>query len=93
MVTRSFRQMGPTYFQFQIKKLLELSEEFGLTKEESSLAVKNMLGGMNNLLFNSDLEYEQVADLIPVRPMHEAEDKILSYYDDYLKPLYDKLKS
>jgi pyrroline-5-carboxylate reductase len=85
--------MGPTYFQFQVKKLLELAEEFGLDRDESSLALKNMLGGMNSLLFDSNLEYDQIVDLIPVRPIQKAEDEILKVYDDNLKPLYEKLTS
>ena len=85
--------MGPTYFQFQIKKLIELAEEFGLTKEESTLAVKNMLKGMNNLLFSSDLNYEQIMDLIPVRPIQKSEDTIIEIFNSKLIPLYEKLTS
>ena len=85
--------MGPTYFQFQVKKLLELAEEFGLDQQESALALKNMLGGMNSLLFDSELDYEQIIDLIPVRPIHKSEDNILAIYDNSLRSLYEKLTS
>lgn len=85
--------MGPTYFQFQVKKLLELSEKFGLNQDESVLALKNMFEGMNSLLFDSDLDYEQILDLIPVRPIKKSEQTILEIYDNKLIPLYEKLTS
>ena len=85
--------MGPTYLQFQLNRLMNLAIEFGLNESESKLAVKNMVEGMNSLLFESNLSYDQIEDLIPVKPIQEGEQTILNIYDEKLKLLYGKLTS
>ncbi len=85
--------MGPTYLQFQLNKLVNLANEFGLNENDSKLAVKNMVNGLNSLLFESNFSYDEIEDLIPVKPIQEGEQTILNVYENKLKPLYEKLTS
>jgi pyrroline-5-carboxylate reductase len=84
--------MGHTYFWPQIQKLKELARSFGMDDEEATNVVAEMLHGTSETLFKSGLSYAEVADLIPVKPMAEVESTILGYYDQYLVPLYQKIK-
>jgi pyrroline-5-carboxylate reductase len=84
--------MGHTYFWPQIQKLKELALSFGMDDAEATNVVAEMLHGTSETLFKSGLSYAEVADLIPVKPMAEVESTILGYYDQYLVPLYQKIK-
>ncbi len=84
--------MGHTYFNFQLKKLHELGVKFGMTEKEAADAISNMLWGTTETLFNSDLSYPEVVDLVPVKPMAEVEDVISGYYDQYLNGIFNKIK-
>jgi len=85
--------MGHTYFWFQIQKLKELAVEFGMDEEEAKDVISEMLWGTTETLFNSGLTYSEVVDLVPVKPLGEVEEVIKGYYDQYLKTLYNKIKS
>jgi pyrroline-5-carboxylate reductase len=84
--------MGPTYLWFQLYKLAELSNQFGLTEKETSIAITNMVNGSVDLMFSSYTK-EEVLDLIPVKPIGEYETEILDAYDRKLRGLYEKLTS
>lgn len=84
--------MGPTYLWFQLYKLAELSNQFGLTEKETSIAITNMVNGSVDLMF-SGYTKEEVLDLIPVKPIGEYETEILDAYDKKLRGLYEKLTS
>jgi pyrroline-5-carboxylate reductase len=84
--------MGPTYFWFQLKQLEELGISFGLSKQESQLGIKEMIIGSVNTMYDSGLTYENVVDLIPVKPLKKEEENISKIYNDYLNTLYKKLK-
>ena len=84
--------MGHTYFFFQIQKLKELAISFGMDKKEAQKAITEMLNGTTETLFNADLSYEEVADLVPIKPLGEVEETIKGYYDQYLTGLYNKIK-
>jgi pyrroline-5-carboxylate reductase len=84
--------MGHTYFFFQIQKLKELAINFGMDKKEAQKAITEMLNGTTETLFNADLSYEEVADLVPIKPLGEVEETIKGYYDQYLIGLYNKIK-
>ncbi len=84
--------MGPTYLWFQLYKLMELSLDFGLDEKETSTAVKKMVNGSLETMF-SHYTKEDVLDLIPVKPIGEYEEDILSGYDIKLRGLYEKLTS
>lgn len=84
--------MGHTYFFFQIQKLKELAISFGMDKKEAQKAITEMLSGTTETLFNSELSYTEVADLVPIKPLGEVEETIKGYYDQYLTGLFNKIK-
>jgi pyrroline-5-carboxylate reductase len=84
--------MGHTYFFFQIQKLRELALSFGLGEEETQSAITEMLYASGLTFFYSGLSYEEVADLVPVKPLGEVEETIMGYYDQYLNAIYNKIK-
>ena len=83
--------MGPTYFWFQWQALRELAGTFGLSAEAADSALRAMLDGAIRTLFDAGLTPEQVMDLVPVKPLAEAEPQILRAYRDTLPGLYAKL--
>lgn len=85
--------MGPTYFWPQFYKLIELSKFFGLNEKEISESLTKMIEGSLNTIFNSNLNHEELMDLIPVKPLGDEEKNILNIYEIKLKPLFDKLKT
>ena len=84
--------MGHTYFFFQIQKLNELAISFGMDQKEAQKAITEMLNGTTETLFNAELSYSEVADLVPVKPLAEVEETIKGYYDLYLNAIYNKIK-
>lgn len=84
--------MGPTYFWFQMNELENLSRSFGLSPAEAKIGIREMIYGTAELLDNSGLNYQEVIDLIPVKPIGEHEMQIRGIYRDKLTALYEKLK-
>lgn len=84
--------MGPTYFLFQLYELQKLGESFGLTARETQKGLSKMMKGAMKTLFESGLSYEEVVDLIPVKPIGDAEENIKATYREKLGGLYKKLK-
>lgn len=85
--------MGPTYLWFQLEKLRSLGASFGLTAKETDQALHEMAIGAAKTLFKSGLVYNDVVNLIPVKPLAEDEQNILQMYETKLRGLYEKLKS
>jgi len=85
--------MGPTYFWPQFNKLKELGISFGLEKEQLRSGLLKMISGSAELMFNSDLNSDQVQDLIPVYPLKESEEMILNAFETKLTGLHLKLES
>lgn len=85
--------MAPTYFWFQWKKLVELGQGMGLDLEQSEQAVYQSLKSALNVQFNDTLDYEEVIDLIPVKPIGDHEKEIKEIYDQKLKALFEKISS
>jgi pyrroline-5-carboxylate reductase len=85
--------MGHTYFWPQIQKLKELAIIFGMDEAEAQTVIAEMLSGTSETLFNSGLTYNEVVDLVPVKPLGEVETTITGYYDQYLTALFNKIKS
>ncbi len=85
--------MAPTYFWFQWKKLCEIGEQIGLNKEASEQAVLTTMNAALNTMFNSGLNWNEVSDLIPVKPIGEYEDEIMNMYEHKLVGLYNKISS
>ena len=84
--------MGPTYFWFQWQELRDLAGSFGLGAAEADAALRAMLAGAARTFFDSGRSYEEVADLVPVKPLSDAEPRIRQAYADTLGGLYQKLK-
>jgi pyrroline-5-carboxylate reductase len=84
--------MGHTYFWFQLRKLEQLATEFGMDPQEAKNTVEEMMAGTTATLYHSGLAYDEVSDLVPVKPLKPAEDTILGYYDENLIPLFGKIK-
>lgn len=84
--------MGPTYFWFQWQALREIAASFGLPAGDADRALRAMLDGAVRTLFDAGLTPAQVLDLVPVKPLAEAEPQILQAYRDTLPRLHAKLK-
>ena len=84
--------MGPTYFWFQWQALRELAASFGLPPADADRALRAMLDGAVRTFFDAGLTAAQVLDLVPVKPLVEAEPQILQAYRDVLPRLHAKLK-
>jgi pyrroline-5-carboxylate reductase len=84
--------MGPTYFWFQWQGLREIAASLGLTKGDADRALRAMLDGSVRTFFDSGLGAAQVLDLVPVKPLAEAEPQILQAYREALPRLHAKLK-
>ncbi len=84
--------MGHTYFWFQIEKLKELAVDFGMSEAEAKQVITGMMDGTVKTLFESGLDYADVADLVPVKPLAPVEEAIKLHYDEYLVPLFNKIK-
>jgi pyrroline-5-carboxylate reductase len=84
--------MGPTYLWPQLDELKNLALSFGMDQEETKAGMKAMLKGTTELLYNSGLDYKDIVDLIPVKPLAENEKEIRNIYKTKLNGLYNKLK-
>jgi len=84
--------MGPTYFWFQWQTMRELGVSFGLDAAAADAALAAMLDGAAKTLFGWGRSYEQVVDLVPVKPLAEAEPGIRATYTDTLTRLHAKLR-
>jgi len=84
--------MGHTYFFFQLQKLKELAISFGMDDKEAQTVITEMLWGTTETLFRSGLAFNEVTDLVPVKPMGEVEETIKGFYDQYLTAIYTKIK-
>ncbi|MGF7140797.1 pyrroline-5-carboxylate reductase family protein [Roseimarinus sediminis] len=84
--------MLPTYFWFQWDEMLRLGSQMGLTPHESSEALVKTLEGSINLMFQSELNYTELTDLIPVKPIGEHEAEIREIYRAKLMGLFEKIR-
>ncbi len=84
--------MLPTYFWFQWKEMQNLGMQMGLSELESKETVQQTLLAAIDLIFDSELNYSDVIDLIPVKPIGENETQISEIYQTKLMGLYQKIK-
>ncbi|MBT3207253.1 MAG: NAD(P)-binding domain-containing protein [Bacteroidetes bacterium] len=84
--------MLPTYFWFQWKEIEHISKEMGFAENESKEAVYETLKAALELMYNRDLSYSGLIDLIPVKPIGENEDEIKGILKNKLLGLFDKIK-
>jgi pyrroline-5-carboxylate reductase len=83
--------MGPTYFWFQFEELRRMAGSWGMGAEEAKKAMAAMLHGAVDTMFASDLNPEQVMDLVPVRPMAGDEDAIRGMLQSRIGAIHSKL--
>jgi pyrroline-5-carboxylate reductase len=88
-----FTGMGPTYFWFQFEHLRQLALKLGMEQTAVSSALRAMLEGAVKTYFDSGLNYTDIINLIPTKPLAEQEESVRSIYNSQLEPLYKKLKS
>jgi len=84
--------MLPTYFWFQWQEMQKLALDMGLDAGESKETVHQTLLAAIDLLFETELNYNEVVDLIPVKPIGEHEPQITGIYQEKLMGLYQKIK-
>ena len=84
--------MGPTYLWFQLYELLNIAKSFGLDEAEAVSGVSAMVTGAVQCISVREMSAEQVIDLVPVKPLDEAEAGIKEIYHRNLESLYQKLK-
>ncbi|MDZ7723404.1 MAG: NAD(P)-binding domain-containing protein [candidate division KSB1 bacterium] len=84
--------MGPTYLWPQLNELHKLALEFGMTEKETVDGIKAMLENTLQLMYDAGLSYDEVVDLIPVKPLGESEADFRNIYRTQLSGLYKKLK-
>ncbi len=84
--------MLPTYFWFQWKEIQDLGLQMGLNDMESKETVQHSLLAAINLLYDSALNYNEVIDLVPVKPIGEHETQIAEIYRNKLTGLFQKIK-
>lgn len=84
--------MGHTYFWFQLQQLKELAVSFGLPEKEAQEAISEMMTGTVDTLFHSGMEYGDVVNLVPVKPMAQYEASIREFYVTSLSGIYQKIK-
>ena len=85
--------MAPTYFWFQWKKLCDIGVQVGLEKKDAEQTVEQTMNAALNTMFRSGLSWEEVADLIPVKPIGEYEEEIMNMFEQKLVGLYNKISS
>jgi pyrroline-5-carboxylate reductase len=85
--------MLPTYFWFQWNEMIKVGMQTGLDRIESEQSVHQSLLAALNLMFNKGLSYEEITDLIPVKPIGENEAEIKQIFQDKLMGLYQKIKA
>lgn len=83
--------MGPTYFWFQFYELKRLAEEFGLSNKDFREGFSEMIKGSLNTM-DSELECNEIADLVPVKPIGKYEEAIRGYYNEMLPQIFNKIK-
>ncbi|MBL7137858.1 MAG: hypothetical protein ISS17_03685 [Bacteroidales bacterium] len=84
--------MLPTYFWFQWQELLQIGVKIGLNENECKEAIKETLIASIHTMFNSALSYEEVVDLIPVKPIGTNEPQIKEILSGNLCSLFEKIK-
>mgnify|MGYP002629246383 CR=1 FL=1 len=84
--------MLPTYFWFQWQQCLKIGENIGLSADESRKAVSQTLDKAIQTMFSSDLTYDQVIDLIPVKPIGDHETEIKDIFSSNLETLYRRIQ-
>jgi len=84
--------MLPTYFWFQWKEMENLGVQMGLNEPETKRTIQQTLRAAIDLFYHAGMDYNEVIDLIPVRPIGEHEEQITEIYRSKLMGLFQKIK-
>lgn len=84
--------MLPTYLWFQWKELQQIGTKLGLNESEARETVEKTLTATIETLYHSGLKYEEVLDLIPVKPIAAHEPQIKEILSNTLNALFEKIK-
>ncbi|MDZ7742157.1 MAG: NAD(P)-binding domain-containing protein [Bacteroidota bacterium] len=84
--------MGPTYLWFQLHELYEIAKEFGMSDGEARNAISKMVKGSVETLLESELDFDEVMDLIPFQPLSQHHGSIKELYRNILTNMHNKLK-
>lgn len=84
--------MLPTYFWFQWKEMEKIAKEIGLSEKESQDTIFTTLKASLEIMYNSNLNYDEVIDLIPVKPIGDKEPEISEILNKNLTALFEKIK-
>jgi pyrroline-5-carboxylate reductase len=84
--------MLPTYFWFQWKEMEHIAIKMGLSPNESGETVYETSKSALELMYNSNLDYEELNDLIPVKPIGENEIEIKEILNQKLLGLFNKIR-
>jgi pyrroline-5-carboxylate reductase len=85
--------MLPTYFWFQWEEMQKVAEATGLDQKEARKTIEATLKRSISIFFNSGLSADEVKNLIPIKPIGEAEEQIAEIYQSKLMGLYEKIKA
>lgn len=85
--------MLPTYFWFQWEALQKIARTTGLDEKEAAKTIEATLKKSISIFFDSGLSADEVKDLIPIKPIGEAEEQIKNIYQTKLMGLYEKIKA
>ncbi|MCA9234679.1 MAG: NAD(P)-binding domain-containing protein [Planctomycetales bacterium] len=83
--------MGPTYFWPQWLELESLAIEFGLQQDSARRALCAMTVGALDMLASAGMKSDEVADLIPVKPLADFEPELRAAYRGRLTALFEKI--
>jgi len=84
--------MHPTCLWVQWNEMEHISKKMGLTEKESREAVYETLKASLELMYNSNLNFAELTDLIPVKPIGENETEIKEILNKKLLGLFEKIK-
>ena len=84
--------MLPTYFWFQWQEMENIAVKIGLTQDEARKAMKSTFKKAMKLYYDSGMTPDEVADLIPVKPIGEYEPEIKDILKSKLLGLFEKIK-
>ena len=84
--------MMPTYFWFQWQELQQIGVKIGLNENESRETIEKTLIAAIDTLYHSGQTYQEVTDMIPVKPISSNEPQIREILSLSLESLYEKIK-
>lgn len=85
--------MGPTYLWFQFQELVSLGRSFRLEEDTARAGIAKMVEGSVKTWLKSGLSFQEILDLIPVKPIMDEEETIKAIYQSKLTALFGKIST